>query len=489
MKQGSTSIRLMALAATLAACTADSNTREVKEPDSERVLLAVSETVQVRRGADGPLTGWRLAPELDPDILSIQVPPGEKREACFFSGADSLCHSVGLDEAYDFVIRFDGQDYPTRILGEPPAAVFDDAHREAHRGRVTATVPEVYELVNVAIALTPYTRREDNYLVAKQGPYYEDVMRHFAAVEQHPFVRWLDAELERGNYSSTKMNGYAFVFDSSGNIRRSPVYNSTNFVGQGNTLLPELEQMQSFADASDFREFYRTHRELYAEQESFMRDSLGVEQMLDWLRRNFPDVEFYDHVNIVFSPLVRGNQSVTWFRYPGFSEIQPHVNFPFERQRSGDEQLAPSSIRVRRGALLFTELNHGFINPTAALYSDRIGAAMQNRESWVDLEKSAASYGWPESVFNEMMNWALVSLYYVDQAPESDRDLLVSQNARWQAEGRGFLRSPEFHEFLVELYRDRPEGATVADLYPQIVDWFAAQPEQAGASDGESGQP
>ena len=108
---------------------------------------------------------------------------------------------------------------------------------------------------------------------------------------------------------------------------------------------------------------------------------------------------------------------------------------------------------------------------------------MQNRESWVDPEKSAASYGWPESVFNEMMNWALVSLYYVDFAPEGDQDLLVSRTARWQAEGRGFLRSPEFHEFLVDLYRDRPEGSTVADLYPEIVEWFAAQAEQAGPGD------
>ena len=126
---------------------------------------------------------------------------------------------------------------------------------------------------------------------------------------------------------------------------------------------------------------------------------------------------------------------------------------------------------------MFTELNHGFINPTADLYSDRVAAALENRESWVDLERSAASYGWPQGVFNEMLNWALVSLYYADHAPADDRDFLISRNARRQAEGRGFTRSEEFHAFLVELYRNRPEGTTVADLYPQIVDWFAAQPQ------------
>jgi hypothetical protein len=431
--------------------------------------------VQVRRGSDGRLTTWRLTPELDPDILGVQVSPGEKREACFFSGDESLCYSVGLGETYDFVIRLEDQDYPTRILGEPPAAVFDDVYRETHRGKISFSVPEVYELVNAAIALTPFTRQENNYLVAKSTPYHEEVMRHFSGLEQHPFVLWLNSELERGRYSSHKMSGFAFVFDSAGLIRRSPVYNSTNFVGQANTLLPVLDQMQSFSEASDFRDFYRAHQELYAEQESFMRDSLDVEGMLSWLRRNFPDVEFYDHVNVVFSPLVWGNQSVTWFRYTGFSEIQPHVNFPYDRRLSGDDRLTRESIQLRRGATLFTELNHGFINPTADLYPDRVAAALQDRESWVDLESSAASYGWPQGVFNEMMNWALVSLYYVDHAPADDRDFLISRNARRQAEGRGFIRSEEFHPFLVELYRNRPEGATVADLYPQIVDWFAAQ--------------
>lgn len=477
MRERAVSFVLVVVAVTLAACASDSRTSETQQPEGGQVFVAESQFVKVRRGSDGRLTNWRLTPELDPDILGVQVSPGEKREACFFSGADSLCHSVGLGEAYDFVIRFDGTDYPTRIFGLPPAALFDDAYRRAHRGKVSFTVPEVYEMVNVAIALTPFTRQEDNYLVAKRTPYYDEVMRHFSGVDQHPFVLWMDSELERGRYSSNKMCGYAFVFDSSGVVQRSPIYNSTNFAGQANTLLPVLEEMRSFAEASDFREFYDAHRELYARQESFVRDSLDVERMLDWLHRQFPDVEFYDHVNVIFSPLVWGNQSVTWFRYTGFSELQPHVNFAYDIRLSGDERLDPASIQLRRGATLFTELNHGFINPTSDLYSDQVGAALENQESWVRPESSAASYGWPHGIFTEMMNWGLLSLYYVDYGLVDDQDRLVARNGRRQVEGRGFIRAPEFHEFLVELYRGRPEGATVADLYPQIVEWFAAQPE------------
>ena len=37
---------------------------------------------------------------------------------------------------------------------------------------------------------------------------------------------------------------------------------------------------------------------------------------------------------------------------------------------------------------------------------------------------------------------------------------------------RGFLMFTEFDKFLVNLYRTRPAGTTIADLYPQIIAWF-----------------
>lgn len=461
------------LALVLASCASRQGIGVSDESGSGEIFVAEAKVLQVRRGAGNPTSGWTLTEELNPDTLTVEVEPGKRIEACFFSGDRSLCRTVAIGEKFDFVIRYDGTDFPTRILGVPPAAVFDEAYRTAHRGKISVSIPEVYELVNVAIALTQFAD-EDKYLVWKENAYYEDVRREFAAVREHPFVQWFDAELRRGRYAQDKMNGYAFVFDRSGRIARSPIYNATGFISQPNTLLPVMGEMQSFADESGFRSFYRAHRDFYREQESFIRSGLNIPRMLDWLKANFPEIEPYDHVNIVFSPLVYGSQSVTWFHAEGFSEIQPHVNFPYPRERPGDEGLSSESIDLQRGALVFTELNHGFINPTATPYLDRIRPAIARREEWVDDQKSARNYGSAESVFNEMMNWALVSLYYVDQAPREDQDQLIATNVRWQI-GRGFRRSKEFQEFLVDLYRHRPDGTVTADLYPQIVTWFEEQ--------------
>jgi hypothetical protein len=133
--------------------------------------------------------------------------------------------------------------------------------------------------------------------------------------------------------------------------------------------------------------------------------------------------------------------------------------------------------------LLFTETNHGFINPTAEPYAAQIAKAVSNRDIWAQKGSSSDGYGDPQSLFNEYMNWALVSLYYADYAPAADLQAMLADNEKRMKENRGFTRFPEFDQFLVDLYRNRPAGTTIADLYPQIIAWFrdnnGASPQSA----------
>ncbi len=43
---------------------------------------------------------------------------------------------------------------------------------------------------------------------------------------------------------------------------------------------------------------------------------------------------------------------------------------------------------------------------------------------------------------------------------------------RMMTERRGFPQFKAFDTFLVHLYRNRKPGQTLADLYPQIIEWF-----------------
>jgi hypothetical protein len=453
-------------------------------------LVAEAPTVDYRVDEQVSKDAWTLTREANPDIYEVALDRGEKKQVCFISGPNSLCRKVGIGESYDFTISHNGIDYPTRMLGTfiPPMAKFDAAYRAAHRGKIRLDVPEVYELVNIAIALTPKAQ-EERFLVAKDTPYFEEVQRDFAGVKDHPFVLALDKEmrLNNGRYPTLKMNAYSFIFGKDGRIVQSLIYDRTGFNGsRQNDLRPHLPLMQDFADKSGFRTFYAKHKPLYQSQIDYYRKGVDLDGMVAWLRANFPAVKPYDTTNIIFSPLVAANQSVTWMESNGFRELQPHINFPYRRPT--DDQLSPQSMALRHGYIAFTELNHGFINPTAEPFEGRIVKALDQRAYWT--VASAASEGYPTaiSVFNEMMNWGLIALYLLDKAPAADLEtMLAGLDKTMGPEGRGFRQSPRFQRFLVDLYRSRPAGATVADLYPKIVEWFEAQDDSQAPAAATAG--
>lgn len=138
------------------------------------VVLETSQgSVLTRVGEDGVPNGWNLAPELNPDVFEAPVPPNESREVCFTSERDEKCFDIRAGDQRDFVISRDGVAHNTRIVGvvRVPAAVFSADYQAAHRGRTEVLVPEVYELVNIAIALTPFAA-ENQGLVITDTDYY-----------------------------------------------------------------------------------------------------------------------------------------------------------------------------------------------------------------------------------------------------------------------------------------------------------------------------
>ena len=361
------------------------------------------------------------------------------------------------------------------VSAQRPAAVFDAGFRSAHRGKTLVEVPEVYELVNIAIALTP-TGIESKNLVYQRSEYYGDVRRWFDPFKAHSLIAALDGMLRQSPnaYFSIKMNGYAFDFDASGTIVQSRIYDRTGFRSEtSNTLRPFLKELQSFASASRFRAFYRQHASTYASQAAFYEKEADIGEMKKWLDRQFPGSNHYDLYRIVFSPLVYGNQSTTWFESNGFRELQPHVNYPYpdDLQRWGVGKLSAASAALFRGTIVFTEINHGYINPEADKYADRIRRAVSNREVWVE-NRYGDNYYRGSATFNEYMNWALVSLRIADYAPREEQAQMIGAIDKVMTQGRAFPQFAAFDHFLLDLYRNRKPGETIADLYPRIITWF-----------------
>ena len=49
---------------------------------------------------------------------------------------------------------------------------------------------------------------------------------------------------------------------------------------------------------------------------------------------------------------------------------------------------------------------------------------------------------------------------------------MIAAIDRMMTKGRGFPQFEAYDKFLLDLYRNRKPGQTVADLYPQIIEWF-----------------
>ncbi|HKQ54220.1 MAG TPA: DUF4932 domain-containing protein [Pyrinomonadaceae bacterium] len=441
------------------------------------VIKSNVNVISIQDGAELKKNFWTLAPEAKPDVYEAQLTGGRPHKVTFITDVDSISFTVELGKKYDFIIQKGTDLCYTQVVGTRfvPAAVFDKKYRAGHKGKTFVEVPEVYELVNVALAMTP-TGIADKNLVYHNSDYYTRVRQWFDRFKDHPLLAALDEALKKNlnSYFTLKMNGYAFEFDRKGRIVQSKVYDRTGFRNEPtNSLRPYLALLQSFADQTDFRKFYRENAGTYQEQIAFFRDVANIAEMKRWLDRNFPGSSDYDTYKIIFSPLVAYNQSTTWFESNGFKELQPHVNFPYPQdvKRYGPENLSPESATIFRGNIVFTEINHGYINPEADKYADRVMKAISNRDHWVDKSKGPGYYG-GIAAFNEYMNWALVSLRIADYAPRAEQDGMIAGIDRMMTERRGFPRFKEFDAFLVDLYRNRKTGQTLADLYPQIIEWF-----------------
>lgn len=453
------------------------------------VLKSTRPVVSIRVETEFAKDAWRLAPEVRPDVYEVDVQAGTRRRVVFITDVDSLGFDVEVGKSFDFMIEHGKDRCATRIVGilAVPAAVFDAEYQATHKGKVTVDVPEVYELVNIAIAMTPAGLADSN-LVFHRSDYYREMRARFDPYRGHRAIAAIEAVLKQSiyRYANLKMDGYSFEFDEDGRIVQSKIYDRTSFTSaRTNSLRPFIPALQSFADTSNFREFYRAHRSTYAAQRAFYSDTADVPGMRAWLNRQFPEVTPYDSYKIIFSPLVAYNQSATWLESNGFRELQAHVNFPYPedlRRAARGVALSRSAQIILRGEIVFTELNHGYINPEADKYASRVMAAISNRDWWVDPAMGPGYYG-GMSAFDEYMNWGLVSVRAVDFVSPEEQKAIIEPVDQMMVKGRGFPRFAEFDAFLVDLYRNRKTGQTIADLYPQIIAWFekenAAAPKPA----------
>lgn len=323
---------------------------------------------------------------------------------------------------------------------------------------VAVRFSEAYELANIILALTPYGQ-SDPYEVYKNSRYYREVRAYFAPVMQHSLLTQANYSRKQWDkYLAFRTDAYAFGFTAQGQLVREFAFTAQGATQPFDSL---LGQVTDFARVSGFRAFYRRHQPYYDSLTVAYRQSQHLPEALAFLTAELGQAQASGRYAVVLSPLV--------YRMSCHRDVQ-HVPTDFatipEYLLSGDMQKKPAPADVLTGIhALFTETDHGFVNPVTSAHGARVRADF-------DVKQWDTGSGYDQGdfdTFNEYMTWAVYDLfayrYFAAQAP------LVCQNWAMQNESRGFLASRLFNNKLRELYDQRKKGQTVRDLYPALLAW------------------
>ena len=362
-----------------------------------------------------------------------------------------------------------------------PKASFDEDYRKAHSGEVLVETPDAHELVNVVIALTGAGAVPENGLIALDTDYHRSILGYFSAHRTHPVVERMHDLLERNirDHMEVKIDSSAYSLCPSGRLEKRPEYGWIR--GTKDAFAAFRAAMEDFALQSDFCAFFGslTAQNAYREAFHFFREQVQVEGLIAWLDRHFPGQEAYESIRIIVSPLVYGWQHQDIVADGEFEQLVLHVHFP--GSVSEQAELSPEAQYFDRAYSLFTELNHGYIDPRDPAFERRIERALSGRESYfVERSSGNVSYESGFEVFLEYVNWVLISVYACDNFSSLDCASISRSISEVMEKRRGFIAFGPFQSFVRERMKFGGGSRVVSELYPEMADWFSSYTPSGG---------
>jgi hypothetical protein len=360
---------------------------------------------------------------------------------------------------------------------------FSKDYMERNEGKVQYDIPEVYELANIIWTLSPSGQRATD--LNKQGDYYRKVVSYFRPYLNDPVFEALDFPdtLYESKYYDFRENSFAFNFQDTekGAENCKLLFNGPYYYVMGKDLSDSslfgklIPLIEDFAVKSKFRIFYKNNIGFFEREIEREKDLLPVKQMWKWLEVQFTNTD-YQSYKVISSPLIGGSHSTQNYftpRHPGwFGEC---VMFIATTERVDTlNNLSEIQKQALMSGVVFTEIDHNYVNPVSGKYAIAIDSIFSNRKIWAKQGNGSNWYGSPESVFNEYMTWAVFCLYMLDNYDKPTADLAINERETRMVEKRNFIRFKEFDQALIKI-REEHKDLKVADLYPFILEWCRSE--------------
>jgi 6-pyruvoyl-tetrahydropterin synthase len=405
-----------------------------------------------------------LLPNSKPDVFETDVVGLKKKKVTFYTDLDSISFDVERGKTYDFNIIRNKKDTCWVQINTKQNFYFNQDYVQKNKGKYSIEVPEVQELVHIIIALTP-TGIKDYNMVNHYGDYYQKVINHFEKFKNEAIIQIIEEALLKNYYAYIKMDACCFIFNEN-KIEKDGVYQVTSWNSK-NTLDNVINEIENFAKLTNFRAFYTENKPYYQSLIQKMDKQTPIKKQWKWLENRFSNR--YDHYRVTFSPLCYGSHSTNRFVQDDFKQTMMFVSGPNERT-----DLPKKIIEGNMTRMIFTEIDHNYVNPVSDKFYNEINLSIKNIVDWSQKEE-AKNYPNKYAVFNEYMTWGVFMLYALENFSKEDSEILIQNHSDFIVNSRGFIKFKEFNKMLTALYRSKGKNKNIENLYPEVLKWCSEQ--------------
>ncbi len=339
---------------------------------------------------------------------------------------------------------------------------FSAEYQNLNKGLVQFSIPPVYELVHIAFSITRQGMLEKETFDS-DSYYYEEVNRHFMQYKDHPLINSLNRKIAGTTFDQVFKDYTEFSLPltfQGRSIVHNDIYPMPYRINPWSG--EALQQLQDFADQSDFLDFLGKHagyhQKLLHEQDQFLRlDSLWI-----WLEEQFP--ERVDGYQIVFSPLCTERSDGRLFVSDDYQECVILLDNPEKLiQESGSNAFKEARLLKKAFDELMPIYQKILIEKNKAAIQEVFG----DRSSWL----ANGVYARPEEVFQAYMDNAIFCLWAEDNLTSLNARI-IRQEIEKEMLNKGFIRFYVFSRALTSLFREYTGQKKVADLYQELLQQY-----------------
>ncbi|MEG1385832.1 DUF4932 domain-containing protein [Algoriella sp.] len=352
---------------------------------------------------------------------------------------------------------------------------FDNNFKKEHQGKSNVEINEVKELLHIMIAITDAGLGNDD-MINQSTPYYQELLKHFKPFKDESIIIKFDSLIKANPLNYIFLTGNAISYD----FKRNKLIKDKNYIFPAqsvsshttikeNPITTYKNELERFAEKSDFRKFYRNSKKYYDEVINDYNTQANIDKQWKWLENNF-ETKVNNYV-IMCSPLIGGLNYTTSYEDNDFTQI-----FLVVPPISNLENLSDINKIITNTRPIFTEIDHNYIGKPTDKYEKIINEALKTREIWVKTDKYGTKYyPNPKKIFDEYMTWSIYILYIMDYFKDNKAAFDYAYNdINSVMIDRGFIKIKEFNDTLIELRKNNPNNK-IEELYPELIEWCKTQ--------------